>query len=155
MIYENSKKEKRVMVIKKILKLCDATLKRLLENVKKFNLDVKHGYADPDLNNEDAEYMEFYEEIENYESLAFLSYYLYNPKPLLRMEVFGINIVPFSFDVLVVWWVGGGRKFLDDDWPNDEFDGGWWMVAANHGFGAECAEDAVMKERNTRKLSEV
>ncbi|GJV76118.1 hypothetical protein Tco_1507702 [Tanacetum coccineum] len=30
------------------------TLKRVLEKVKKFNLDVKHGYADPDLNKEDA-----------------------------------------------------------------------------------------------------
>ncbi|GJX75375.1 hypothetical protein Tco_0313970 [Tanacetum coccineum] len=32
------------------------------EKVKKFNMDVKHGYVDLDLSNEDAEYMEFYEE---------------------------------------------------------------------------------------------
>ncbi|GKA59497.1 hypothetical protein Tco_0758810 [Tanacetum coccineum] len=62
LIYENSKKEKRVMVIKEILKFCYATLKRVLEKVKKFNMDVKHGYADPNLSDEDAEYMEFYEE---------------------------------------------------------------------------------------------
>nr|GEU87664.1 mitochondrial import receptor subunit TOM6 homolog [Tanacetum cinerariifolium] len=62
LIYENNKKDKRVMVIKEIPKFYDATLKRVLEKVKKFNLDVKHGYANPDLNNEDAEYIEFYEE---------------------------------------------------------------------------------------------
>ncbi|GJT10671.1 hypothetical protein Tco_0857713 [Tanacetum coccineum] len=57
-----SKKEKRVMDIKEIPKFYDATLKRVLEKVKKFNLDVKHGYADPKLKNEDVEYMRFYEE---------------------------------------------------------------------------------------------
>ncbi|GJV78100.1 hypothetical protein Tco_1509684 [Tanacetum coccineum] len=62
LIYENSKKEKRVMVIKEILKFCYATLKRVLEKVKKFNMDVKHGYADPNLSDEDADYMDFYEE---------------------------------------------------------------------------------------------
>ncbi|GKE55645.1 hypothetical protein Tco_1494830 [Tanacetum coccineum] len=62
LIYENNKKEKRVMDIKEILKFCDATLKRVLEKVKKFNLDVKHGYADPDLSKDDAEHMMFYEE---------------------------------------------------------------------------------------------
>ncbi|GJX91538.1 hypothetical protein Tco_0344864 [Tanacetum coccineum] len=40
--YENNKKEKRVMDIKEILKFCDATLKRVLKKVKKFNLDVKY-----------------------------------------------------------------------------------------------------------------
>ncbi|GJT96701.1 hypothetical protein Tco_1092219 [Tanacetum coccineum] len=54
LIYENNKKEKREIVIKEIPKFCDATLKRVLENVKKFNLDVKHDYADPNLNDEDA-----------------------------------------------------------------------------------------------------
>ncbi|GKF34785.1 hypothetical protein Tco_0107985, partial [Tanacetum coccineum] len=61
LIYKKSKKEKRVIVIKEILKFCDATLKRVLERVKKFNLDVKHGYADPNLSDEDVEYMEFYD----------------------------------------------------------------------------------------------
>nr|GEV16224.1 retrovirus-related Pol polyprotein from transposon TNT 1-94 [Tanacetum cinerariifolium] len=56
LIYENNK---RVMDIKQIPKFCDATLKRVLEKVNKFNLDVKHGYADQDLSNEDAKYMIF------------------------------------------------------------------------------------------------
>ncbi|GJR21347.1 hypothetical protein Tco_0969874 [Tanacetum coccineum] len=59
LIYENKKKENRVMDIKEILKLCDATLKRVLEKVKIFNLDVKHGYADPDLSKDDEEHMMF------------------------------------------------------------------------------------------------
>ncbi|GKD91382.1 hypothetical protein Tco_1366889, partial [Tanacetum coccineum] len=43
------------MDIKEIPKFCDAILKRVLEKLKKFNLDVKHGYAHPDLSNEDAD----------------------------------------------------------------------------------------------------
>ncbi|GJS03073.1 hypothetical protein Tco_0319581 [Tanacetum coccineum] len=62
LIYENKKKEKRVMDIKEIPKFCDATIKRVLEKVKKFNFDVKHGYAEPDISKEDVEYMMFYEE---------------------------------------------------------------------------------------------
>ncbi|GJV65403.1 hypothetical protein Tco_1476231 [Tanacetum coccineum] len=62
LIYENSKKENRVMDIKEIPKFCDATLKRVLDKAKKVNLDIKHGYADPDLSREDAEYMMFHEE---------------------------------------------------------------------------------------------
>ncbi|GKA71992.1 hypothetical protein Tco_0778208 [Tanacetum coccineum] len=42
LIYEYSKKEKTIIDIKEILKFCDVTLKRFLEKVKKFNLDVKH-----------------------------------------------------------------------------------------------------------------
>ncbi|GJY48983.1 elongation factor 2-like protein [Tanacetum coccineum] len=62
LIYETSKQEKRVIDIKEIPKFCYAALKRVLEKVKKFNLDVKHGYADLELRNEDAEYIKFYEE---------------------------------------------------------------------------------------------
>ncbi|GJS92862.1 hypothetical protein Tco_0799830 [Tanacetum coccineum] len=62
LIYENNKKEKRVIDIKEILTFCDATLKRVLEKVKRFHLDVKHGYADQDLSKDDAEHMMFYEE---------------------------------------------------------------------------------------------
>nr|GEV42017.1 hypothetical protein [Tanacetum cinerariifolium] len=62
LIYENSKKEKRIMTIDEILKFCDATLKRVLEKVKKISLDVKHGYADPDLSDDDAEHIRFYKE---------------------------------------------------------------------------------------------
>ncbi|GJU19038.1 hypothetical protein Tco_1147004 [Tanacetum coccineum] len=61
LIYENSKKERRVMDIDDIPKFCDATLKRVLERVNKINLNVKHSYKDPPLSNEDAELMKFYE----------------------------------------------------------------------------------------------
>ncbi|GKA51659.1 hypothetical protein Tco_0744855 [Tanacetum coccineum] len=62
LIYENSKKEKRVMIIKEIPKFYDATLIRVLELVEKKNMDVKHGYEDPKLIDNDAEYLRFYEE---------------------------------------------------------------------------------------------
>ncbi|GKD30456.1 hypothetical protein Tco_1241234 [Tanacetum coccineum] len=58
MIYENRKKEKRVM----IHKFCDATLKRVLEKLKKYNKDVKYGYIDPIPSDVDAEYLRFYKE---------------------------------------------------------------------------------------------
>ncbi|GJW10851.1 hypothetical protein Tco_1576678 [Tanacetum coccineum] len=45
LIYENNKKEKRIMGIIEISKLCDASLKRVLKEVKKINLDVKYGYC--------------------------------------------------------------------------------------------------------------
>nr|GFA29467.1 reverse transcriptase domain-containing protein [Tanacetum cinerariifolium] len=66
LIYENSKKEKRIMDIDEILKFCDATSKRVLEKVKKINLDVKHGYANPALSKEDAYLMVFIEEYIQY-----------------------------------------------------------------------------------------
>nr|GEZ63704.1 hypothetical protein [Tanacetum cinerariifolium] len=47
LIYENNMKDKWVMILKKIPKFCDATLKWVLEMVKKFNKDVKYVYADP------------------------------------------------------------------------------------------------------------
>ncbi|GJX90666.1 hypothetical protein Tco_0343992 [Tanacetum coccineum] len=62
LIYENIKKEKRVMIIKDIPKLCDATLIRVLESVEKMNKDVQHGYADLKLSDNDAKYLEFYKE---------------------------------------------------------------------------------------------
>ncbi|GJW44129.1 hypothetical protein Tco_0072928 [Tanacetum coccineum] len=57
LIYENIKKEKRIMDIDEILKFCDETLKRVLKEVKKIDLDVKHGYADLTLSKDDAEFM--------------------------------------------------------------------------------------------------
>ncbi|GKE14164.1 hypothetical protein Tco_1421741 [Tanacetum coccineum] len=62
MIYENNKKEKRVMIPKEIHKFCDATLKRVLKRMKKYNKDVKYGYVDPSPNDADAEYFRFYKE---------------------------------------------------------------------------------------------
>nr|GEV52818.1 hypothetical protein [Tanacetum cinerariifolium] len=62
LVYKNSKIERRVMDINEIPKFYNVTLKRVLENVKKINLDVKHDYKDPPLSKEDAELMKFYEE---------------------------------------------------------------------------------------------
>ncbi|GJU51071.1 zinc finger, CCHC-type containing protein [Tanacetum coccineum] len=52
-IYKNIKKEKRVMRHQEIHKFCDATLKRVLEGLKSYNNDVKHGYVTPSVSNED------------------------------------------------------------------------------------------------------
>nr|GEV08164.1 hypothetical protein [Tanacetum cinerariifolium] len=61
-IYTNSKKEKRVMRHQKIHKFCDATLKRVLERLKSYNNDVKHGYVTPSLSKEDVEYLQLFKE---------------------------------------------------------------------------------------------
>ncbi|GKD55775.1 hypothetical protein Tco_1289162 [Tanacetum coccineum] len=52
-IYENSKKENRVMRHQEIHKFCDATLKRVLEGLKSYNNDVKYGYVTSSLSKED------------------------------------------------------------------------------------------------------
>nr|GEU54015.1 hypothetical protein [Tanacetum cinerariifolium] len=59
-IYENNKKEKRVMRHQEIHKFCDATLKRVLEGLKRYNNDVKHGYVTTSLGKEDAEYLQLF-----------------------------------------------------------------------------------------------
>ncbi|GJY48158.1 hypothetical protein Tco_0438114 [Tanacetum coccineum] len=61
-IYKNNKKEKRVMRHQEVHKFCDATLKRVLEGLKSYNNDVKHGYVTQSLNNEDAKYLQLFEE---------------------------------------------------------------------------------------------
>ncbi|GJV57316.1 putative reverse transcriptase domain-containing protein [Tanacetum coccineum] len=61
-VYKNSKKEKRLMRHQEIHKFCDATLKRVLEGLKSYNNDVKHGYVTPSLSNEDVEYLQLFEE---------------------------------------------------------------------------------------------
>ncbi|GKB63493.1 hypothetical protein Tco_0919679 [Tanacetum coccineum] len=61
-IYKNNKKEKRVMRHQEVHKFCDATLKRVLEGLKSYNNDVKHGYVTPSLSNEDVEYLQLFEE---------------------------------------------------------------------------------------------
>ncbi|GJZ31557.1 hypothetical protein Tco_0576604 [Tanacetum coccineum] len=64
-IYENNKKEKKVMRHQEIHKFCDATLKRVLEGLKRYNNDVKHGYVSRSLTKEDVKYLQlFKEEIE-------------------------------------------------------------------------------------------
>ncbi|GJV92526.1 hypothetical protein Tco_1540339 [Tanacetum coccineum] len=62
MIYEITKKEKRVMIHKEIHKFCNATLKRVLEKLKKYNKDLKYGYANLSPSDGDVEYLQFYEE---------------------------------------------------------------------------------------------
>ncbi|GKE12723.1 hypothetical protein Tco_1416274 [Tanacetum coccineum] len=56
-IYKNSKKEKRVMRHQEVSKFYDATLKRVLEGLKSYNNNVKHGYVTPSLSKEDVEYL--------------------------------------------------------------------------------------------------
>nr|GEX77431.1 hypothetical protein [Tanacetum cinerariifolium] len=61
-IYKNNKKEKRVMRHQEVHKLCDATLKRVLERLRSYINNVKHGYVTPDLSKEDVEYLQLFEE---------------------------------------------------------------------------------------------
>ncbi|GKD47717.1 hypothetical protein Tco_1276693, partial [Tanacetum coccineum] len=61
-IYKNNKKEKRVMRHQEVHKFCDATLKRVLEGLKSYNNNVKHGYVTPSLSKEDVEYLKLFEE---------------------------------------------------------------------------------------------
>ncbi|GJZ25071.1 hypothetical protein Tco_0562530 [Tanacetum coccineum] len=61
-IYKNSKKEKRVMRHSEIHKFCDATLIRVLEGLKSYNNDVKYGYVQRELTNDEVEYLKLFEE---------------------------------------------------------------------------------------------
>ncbi|GJY11370.1 hypothetical protein Tco_0379555 [Tanacetum coccineum] len=61
-IYKNSKKEKRVMRHSEIHKFCDATLNRVLEGLKSYNNDVKYGYIQRDLIEDEVEYLKLFEE---------------------------------------------------------------------------------------------
>ncbi|GJS63894.1 hypothetical protein Tco_0678458 [Tanacetum coccineum] len=64
-IYTNSKNEKRVMRPSEIHKFCDATLRRTLEGLKSYYNDVKYGYVQIDLTNDEVEFLKlFKEEIE-------------------------------------------------------------------------------------------
>ncbi|GKD72760.1 hypothetical protein Tco_1331042 [Tanacetum coccineum] len=61
-IYKNSKKQKRVMRHSEIHKFCDATLNRVLEGLKSYNNDVKYGYVQRELTNDEVEYLKLFEE---------------------------------------------------------------------------------------------
>ncbi|GJZ67308.1 hypothetical protein Tco_0630548 [Tanacetum coccineum] len=61
-IYKNSKKEKRVMRHSEIHKFCDATLNRVLEGLKSYNNDVKYGYVQRELTDDEVEYLKLFEE---------------------------------------------------------------------------------------------
>ncbi|GKC53351.1 hypothetical protein Tco_1076096 [Tanacetum coccineum] len=61
-IYKNSKTEKRVMRHSEIHKFCDATLNRVLEGLKSYNNDVKYGYVQRELTNDEVEYLKLFED---------------------------------------------------------------------------------------------
>ncbi|GJV42265.1 hypothetical protein Tco_1420705 [Tanacetum coccineum] len=61
-IYKNNKKEKRVMRHQEVHKFCDATLKRVLEGLKRYNNNVKYGYVTHNLSKEDVEYLQLFAE---------------------------------------------------------------------------------------------
>ncbi|GKB75960.1 hypothetical protein Tco_0942855 [Tanacetum coccineum] len=61
-IYKNSKKEKRVMRHSEIHKFYDAILNRVLEGLKSYNNDVKYGYKQRDLTEDEVEYLKLFEE---------------------------------------------------------------------------------------------
>ncbi|GKA61996.1 hypothetical protein Tco_0761515 [Tanacetum coccineum] len=61
-MYKNSKKEKRVMRHSEIHNFCDATLNRVLEGLRSYNNNVKYGYIQRDLTNEEVEYLKLFEE---------------------------------------------------------------------------------------------
>ncbi|GJS46576.1 hypothetical protein Tco_0596697 [Tanacetum coccineum] len=61
-IYTNSKKEKRVMRHSEIHKFCDATLRRTLEGLKSYYNDVKYGYVQKELINDEVEFLKLFEE---------------------------------------------------------------------------------------------
>ncbi|GJY14905.1 hypothetical protein Tco_0385327, partial [Tanacetum coccineum] len=57
-----SKKEKRMIRHSEIYKFCDATLNRVLEGLKSYNNDVKYGYIQRDLTEDEVEYLKLFEE---------------------------------------------------------------------------------------------
>ncbi|GJW90749.1 hypothetical protein Tco_0168302 [Tanacetum coccineum] len=61
-IVTNSKKEKRVMRHSEIHKFCDATLRRTLEGLKSYYNDVKYGYVQKELTNDEVEFLKLFEE---------------------------------------------------------------------------------------------
>ncbi|GKD75223.1 hypothetical protein Tco_1333505 [Tanacetum coccineum] len=61
-IYKNSKKEKRVMRYSEIHKFCDATLNTILKGLKSYNNDIKYGYKQRDLTEDEVEYLKLFEE---------------------------------------------------------------------------------------------
>ncbi|GJW35274.1 hypothetical protein Tco_0058194 [Tanacetum coccineum] len=54
--------EKKVMRHSEIHKFCDATLNRVLEGLKSYNNDVKYGYVQRELTNDEVEYLKLFEE---------------------------------------------------------------------------------------------
>ncbi|GJY66188.1 hypothetical protein Tco_0468426 [Tanacetum coccineum] len=48
--------------ISEIHKFCDAMLNRVLEGLKSYNNDVKYGYVQRELTNDEVEYLKLFEE---------------------------------------------------------------------------------------------
>ncbi|GJR80816.1 hypothetical protein Tco_0151601 [Tanacetum coccineum] len=61
-IYTKRKKEKRVMRPSEIHKFCDATLRRTLEGLKSYYNDVKYGYVQKELTNDELEFLKLFKE---------------------------------------------------------------------------------------------
>ncbi|GJR64898.1 hypothetical protein Tco_0010963 [Tanacetum coccineum] len=61
-IYTNSKKEKMVMRHSEIHKFCNATLRRTLEGLKSYYNDVKYGYVQKEITNDEVEFLKLFEE---------------------------------------------------------------------------------------------
>ncbi|GKE03081.1 hypothetical protein Tco_1391064, partial [Tanacetum coccineum] len=61
-IYTNSKEEKRVMRPSEIHKFCNATFRRTLEGLKSYYNDVKYGYVQKELTNDEVEFLKLFEE---------------------------------------------------------------------------------------------
>ncbi|GKB70388.1 hypothetical protein Tco_0931800 [Tanacetum coccineum] len=61
-IYTNSKKEKRVMRPLKIHKFCNAILSRTLEGLKSYYNDVKYGYVQKELTNDEVKFLKLFKE---------------------------------------------------------------------------------------------
>ncbi|GJU15958.1 hypothetical protein Tco_1143924 [Tanacetum coccineum] len=61
-IYKNSKKKKRAMRHSEIHKFYVATLNRVLEGLKSYNNDVKYGYVQRELTNDEVGYLKLFEE---------------------------------------------------------------------------------------------
>ncbi|GKA05537.1 hypothetical protein Tco_0684657 [Tanacetum coccineum] len=116
MIYENNKKEKRVMILKEVPKFCDATLKMVLEMLKKYNKDVKYGYADPSPSDADARYLQFYEEyikerLKNHDQIRRWEIYV-NGRPLGRVIVLRPLSMAYFLSLLIVNRIGVNTVFL-------------------------------------------
>ncbi|GJR51325.1 hypothetical protein Tco_1401846 [Tanacetum coccineum] len=65
-IYTNRKKEKRVMRPSKIHKFCDATLRRTVEGLKSYYNDVKYGYVQKELTNDEGPWYVSWKKTEEY-----------------------------------------------------------------------------------------
>ncbi|GJT46180.1 hypothetical protein Tco_0954895 [Tanacetum coccineum] len=117
-IYKNSKKEKMVMRHSEIYKFCDATLNRVLEGLKSYNNDVKYGYVQRELTNDEVEYLKLFEEeievrlkyrnlkiYENERNLKFIDAFDVKPirgdSPKSLLQVMKAQVISISLDVSV------------------------------------------------------